>query len=238
MGRDFLELKNISKHFGGVKALSRVSLSVERGKVYCLVGENGSGKSTLVKIASGVYRADLGEIYINGKLYNRLNVADAIAEGVQVIYQDLSLYPNLTIAENIALNQLIEKNNKFISSKIIEDIALKAVNKTKINLDLALKVGVLSMGEKQLVAVCRSLTYNAKLIIMDEPTVALTLKEIKILYSVILDLQKKGISTLFLTHKLSEVFEISEKVFVLRDGYKVGEYKTKELDRGELIFYT
>ncbi len=162
---------------------------------------------------------------------------DSIKEGIQVIYQDLSLYPNLTIAENIAMNQLIEKNLKLVNSKIIHNIAKEAINELKINLDLDKSVEDLAMGDKQLVAICRALTHDVKLIIMDEPTVALTRNEIELLFKVILSLKDKGISTLFLSHKLTEVFQISEKVTIIRDGYKVGEFKTKELDNNKLIFY-
>jgi len=237
MQKTILDLRNISKNFGGVKALSDFSMSIESGEIHCLVGENGSGKSTLIKIASGALKADAGEIYINGALYKNLQVMDSIREGIEVIYQDLSLYPNLTIAENIAMNQLIEKNRKFINSKIINGIAKDAINELKINLDLEMIVEDLSMGDKQLVAISRALTSDLKLIIMDEPTVALTRNEIELLFKVILSLKEKGISTLFLSHKLSEVFQISEKVTIIRDGYKVGEFKTNELDNNKIIFY-
>jgi len=237
MERTILDLRNINKFFGGVKALSDFSMSIRSGEIHCLVGENGSGKSTLIKIASGALKADSGEIYIDDVLYKNLQVMDSIKEGIQVIYQDLSLYPNLTIAENIAMNQLIEKNLKLVNSKIIHNIAKEAINELKINLDLDKSVEDLAMGDKQLVAICRALTHDVKLIIMDEPTVALTRNEIELLFKVILSLKEKGISTLFLSHKLTEVFQISEKVTIIRDGYKVGEFKTKELDNNKLIFY-
>jgi len=232
-----LELKSISKHYEGVTALSNVDISIAQGEIHCLVGENGSGKSTLIKIASGFRKPDSGDIFLNGKLYKNLHVLDSIREGIQVIYQDLSLYPNLTVADNIALNQLIEKNNKFINSKIIKNIAIEAINEIKVKLDLNLSVESLSIGDKQLVAICRALTQKARLIIMDEPTVALTRNEIELLFKVIKDLQQKGIATLFIGHKISEVFEISEKVTILRDGKKVGEFPTRELDHQKLVFY-
>jgi simple sugar transport system ATP-binding protein len=233
-----LELKNITKNFPGVKALSGVSLNIKKGEIHCLVGENGSGKSTLIKIASGFNNPDSGEIYINGNYYKKLKVREAIKEGIQVIYQDLALYSNLSVGENIALNQLIEKNVKFINNNIIRNIAQSSLDELKnIKLDLNSLVDTLSMGDKQIVAICRALTHDAKLIIMDEPTVALTRNEIELLFEVILHLKKKGISTLFLSHKISEVFKISEKVTVIRDGFKVGEFDTGELNHKNLVFH-
>jgi len=237
IGKTILDLRNINKFFGGVRALSDFSMTIEEGEIHCLVGENGSGKSTLIKVASGALKAESGDIYINGNFYKNLHIMDAIKEGIQVIYQDLSLYTNLTIAENIAMNQLIEKNLKLINSRIIHNISKEAINELKINLDLEMVVENLAMGDKQLVAICRALTHDVKLIIMDEPTVALTRNEIELLFKVILSLKEKGISTLFLSHKLSEVFQISEEVTIIRDGLKVGEFKTNELDNDKLIFY-
>ena len=232
-----LVVKDISKSYVGVQALDKVSLSINRGEIRCLVGENGSGKSTLIKIISGVVKADEGEIIINGKKFENLHAIDSISEGIQVIYQDLSLFPNLSIAENISLNQMIERKNRFISWKEIKDIAERELSNINKKLDLDEKVENISIANKQLVAICRALTQDAKLIIMDEPTTAITKSEIDRLFSVILDLKKRGISTLFVSHKLSEVLQISEKVTVIRDGKLVGVYNTEELDHDTLSFY-
>jgi len=232
-----LVVKDISKSYVGVQALDKVSLSINRGEIRCLVGENGSGKSTLIKIIAGVVKADEGEIIINGKKFESLHAIDSISEGIQVIYQDLSLFPNLSIAENISLNQMIERKKRFISWKEIKNIAEREFSNISKELDLDEKVENISIANKQLVAICRALTQDAKLIIMDEPTTAITKGEINRLFSVIFALKKKGISTLFVSHKLSEVLQISEKVTVLRDGKKVGEYNTNELDNNTLSFY-
>ena len=231
-----IEIINISKAYAGVQALSNVNMSIQKGEIHCLVGENGSGKSTLIKVMSGVVKPDTGDIIINGKLFQTLNPIDAIKEGVQVIYQDLSLFPDLTVAENIALNQYIETSRKFVNWKEIKKIAKLELTKVNIDLDLYESVQNLSIANKQLVAICRALTQDAKLIIMDEPTSALTKKEIDYIFSVILNLKKKGISVLFISHKLSEVLQISEKVTILRDGFKVGEYKTRELNNDKLSY--
>ena len=232
-----LVVKDISKSYVGVQALDRVSLSISKGEIHCLVGENGSGKSTLIKIISGVVKPDEGEIIINGKKFKSLHTIDSISEGIQVIYQDLSLFPNLTVAENISLNQTIERKKRFINWKEIRNIAERELSNINKKLDLDERVENISIANKQLVAICRALTQDAKLIIMDEPTTAITKSEIDRLFSVILDLKKRGISTLFVSHKLSEVLQISDKVTVIRDGKKVGVYNAKGLDQDTLSFY-
>jgi simple sugar transport system ATP-binding protein len=169
-----LVVKDISKSYVGVQALDKVSLSINRGEIRCLVGENGSGKSTLIKIIAGVVKADEGEIIINGKKFESLQAIDSISEGIQVIYQDLSLFPNLTIAENISLNQIIERKKRFVNWKEIKNIAERELSNINKKLDLDEKVENISIANKQLVAICRALTQDAKLIIMDEPTTAIT----------------------------------------------------------------
>jgi len=236
MGNELLHAKDISKSYVGVQALDSVSLSIGEGEIHCLVGENGSGKSTLIKIIAGVVRQDKGEIIINGHRYTHLHAIDSIREGIQVIYQDLSLFPNLTVSENISLNQMVEQGRKLLKWSEIKEVAEKAMIETEEMFDLNERVENISMAKKQLVAICRALTQKARLIIMDEPTSALTKDEIDHLFSVITRLKNKGISTLFVSHKLSEVFQIAENVTILRDGKKVGDYKTEELDNDKLIF--
>jgi len=237
MVEEFLKIQNVSKSYAGVQALDKVSMSIGKGEIHCLVGENGSGKSTLIKIITGVVKPDEGEIIINDKTFKHLRPIDSISEGIQVIYQDLSLFPNLSVAENISLNQLIEEKRRLINWKDIKYIAEKELSNIKREIDLDERVENLSIANKQLVAICRALIQNAKLIIMDEPTTAITKKEIDYLLSVILDLKKRGISTLFVSHKLSEVLQVAEKVTVLRDGKKVGDYNADELDYDTLSFY-
>lgn len=237
MKEKFLVAKNIIKSFTGVQALENVDITLNKGEVHCLVGENGSGKSTLVKIIAGVLSADEGEVVINGHNYKKLRAIDSIREGIQVIYQDLSLFPHLSIAENISLNQLVEKGRKIINWNEIKEIAEKELKKINVKLNIEERVENLSMANKQIVAIVRALTQDAKLIIMDEPTAALTKTEVNSLFSIILDLKRKGISALFISHKISEVLEISDRVTVLRDGKKVGEFEKKELDTEKLVFY-
>jgi simple sugar transport system ATP-binding protein len=232
----FLEVKNISKAFAGVQALDDVSISIDLGEIHCLVGENGSGKSTLIKIIGGVLKPDSGELRINGKFFSPGHAIDSIRKGIQIIYQDLSIFPNLSVAENISLNQLLEKGNKFVSKKTVLKTAEKALKEIEEELDLFAKVENLSMSKRQIVAISRALTQNARLIIMDEPTSAITKAEVDHLFSVMMRLKKKGIATLFVSHKLGEIFEIAEYVTIIRDGAKIGDYSAGELDNSRLTF--
>jgi len=236
MAELFLQAKNICKTFEGVKALDNVDLSIEKGKIHCLVGENGSGKSTLIKIIGGVHRLDSGTISIDGNEYRHLQTIDSIRAGIQIIYQDLSLFPNLTVAENIAVNQMLESDSRVVNWARVRAEARKALAEIGEEIELSERVENLSIARKQIVAISRALTQNAKLIIMDEATSAITKEEVNHLFTVIDRLQKKGISILFVSHKLSEVFEIADMVTIIRDGKKVGDYPAEELDNERLVY--
>lgn len=237
MTDELLRVENISKSFSGVQALQDVSFSIQRGEIRCLVGENGSGKSTLIKIIAGVYTRDSGEIYINGKQYQHLEPIDAIHEGIQVIYQDFSLFPNLTVAENIALNYQLARNNRLVKWGEVKDIAREALSRINVNVDLGARVDEIAVADRQLVAISRALLQDAQLIIMDEPTTALTQKEVRSLFEVIKNLQSKGIATLFVSHKLSEVLEISETAMILRNGKKVADGPTSDFDHASMVYH-
>ncbi len=232
-----LELKNIKKSFGGVKALKGVSLELRKGEIHCLAGENGCGKSTLIKVASGVYTPDEGEICINGKKHEKVTPHQAIAEGIQVIYQDFAIFPNLTVMENLALTTELAGNKKIASKKWFKQIALESIQEIGFDIDLNELVENLSVADKQLIAISRAFYHNAKLIIMDEPTTALTDKEVKSLFRVIKNLQSQGMSILFVSHKLDEVFEISERYTILRNGENVSTGDVKTLDEKQFSFY-
>jgi simple sugar transport system ATP-binding protein len=230
MTEEILHIEHISKRFGGVVALDDVSLSIHKGEICCLVGENGSGKSTLIKIISGVYTADQGHIYIDGHHYTRLTPIESIHQGIQVIYQDFSLFPNLTVAENIAINEQLASEKQFVNWNEINDIAEAGLAKINVSLPLDAIVEKLSTANRQLVAIIKALLADARLIIMDEPTTALTLKEVQSLFEVIKDLKSQGISTLFVSHKLTEVTEIADRTVILRNGKKVLDRDAKQLD--------
>jgi simple sugar transport system ATP-binding protein len=231
MAREFLRLSHISKHFAGVTALRDVSLTVDQGEIVCLVGENGSGKSTLIKIISGVYEPDEGEIVIDGRSFRRLHPIESIREGIQVIYQDFSLFPNLTVAENLAANEMIARRRKFANWGEMWDIATQALQKIDIRIPLDARAGDLAVADRQLIAIAKALLQNARLIIMDEPTTSLTQKEIRSLFAVIRAAKTQGISTLFVSHKLDEVVEISDRTVIVRNGEKVADEPAAGLDR-------
>ena len=233
----FLSMKNISKRYTGVQALDQVDFEIERGEIHCLVGENGSGKSTLIKIISGVEQPDEGaQIEMDGQAQHHLQSIDSIRKGIEVIYQDLSLFSNLTVAENIALAQTIASNSRFINWGTVRQIAETAMQRIEVNILLDELVSDLSVADQQLVAICRALTSDVKLLILDEPTTALTRKEIEALFRVITDLQSKGIATMFVSHKLDEVLQIAQRVTVLRDGKKIGVFPSGELNSEKLTF--
>jgi len=235
--KNIVEAKNICKSFVGVQALSDVDLSINKGEVRCLAGENGSGKSTLIKIIAGVYTRDSGDIIINGNSYKNLHPIDAIKEGIQIIYQDFSLFPNLTVAENIAITNELSNDSNFVNWKDMKEIAKKALKRVDIDIDINKTVEELSVADKQLVAIARALLYNAKLIVMDEPTTALTRKEVNNLFEVIEDLKNEGISILFVSHKLNEVFQISDYITILRNGKKVFDGPAEDLNRQKLEYH-
>ncbi len=237
MDQELLRVSNVSKNFAGVQALDGVSLSIGRGEIRCLVGENGSGKSTLIKIIAGVYHPTSGEIYINGKHYRNLHPIDAINEGIQVIYQDFSLFPNLTAAENIALNYQLARGARLVKWREVRRIAEEAISLIDVDVDLDAVVGDLPVADRQLIAISRALLQNARLIIMDEPTTALTQKEVEALFRVIRSLKEKGISILFVSHKLSEVQEIADSVMIMRNGLKVADGPISDFDVAKMAYY-
>jgi simple sugar transport system ATP-binding protein len=232
----FLQLNNISKAYAGVQALQDVSLHIRRGEIHCLAGENGSGKSTLIKIIAGVVAPDAGTIVIDGQPQSRVQPIDMIRAGIQVIYQDFALFPNLTVAENIALNYELAQNKRFVSWPEVQRIARRALDQIGVTIPLDARVEQIPVAAKQLVAIARALLQNARLLILDEPTTALTHREVQSLFGVIKGLQAKGIATLFVSHKLNEVFAISERISIIRNGRKVVDSDVASLDPARLTY--
>ena len=233
----FLKMDKIDKRFGGVHALKNVDLEIQKGEILCLIGENGSGKSTLIKVISGMHRPDSGTLVVEGKTYDHLTAIQSIRSGIQVIYQDFSLFPNLTIAENISSNYFLSAKKKIVSRPEMKAVARKALAQIEMEMPLDKLVEELSVAEKQLVAIARAMLYDAKLIIMDEPTTALTTKEVEKLFNVIRKLQKKGCAILFVSHKLDEIQQISERIVVLRNGEKVADDRAENYDKDKMTYY-
>ena len=218
MSEYLLRAVDIVKTFTGVKALQGVSLDIKPGEIHCLAGENGCGKSTLIKVISGVYQPDSGYIEFDGHKYTSITPRESIAMGIQVIYQDFSIFPNLSVMENLAFNTELAAGHKLVNKKRMRQIAEEALAKINFEVELDRLVGTLSVAEKQMVAICRALMFNAKLIIMDEPTTALTKKEVAALFEI-------------------EVFEISERFTIFRSGQLIATGNTSDLDDRKFTYY-
>lgn len=232
-----LNAKDICKNFTGVKALKNINITLHRGEVRCLVGENGCGKSTFVKIIAGVEQPTSGKIILNGNEYDKLSSEDAIREGVQVIYQDMSLFEHMTVAENIAIAKIKQEGNPVVSPKKIKKIAKEILDYIGVDIPLELPVREISIANKQIVAICRALVLEARVLFMDEPTTALTKNEIDHLLDIMNGLKEKGIAIVFISHKLDEVIRICDTITVLRDGIKVGEFESGRVDEKTLVYY-
>jgi simple sugar transport system ATP-binding protein len=231
---ELMGLHNVSKTFGGVVALRDVSLSLRRGEIHCVAGQNGSGKSTLIKVMSGVHRPNSGTITIDGGTTPTWTPRAAIEAGVQVIYQDFALFGNLTVAENLAVSTLLHEGRGIVNRKRVFDIAQQAVEGLGVTLDLHCDVSKLSVSGKQLVAIGRALMSSPRLLIMDEPTAALTGHEIEILLRVVREIRSRGVTVVFISHKTQEVLDISDRVTVLRNGAVVASGEVAEFDEASI----
>ena len=237
MNTPVLELKGINKSFTGHRVLHDIDLKIFPGEVLCLVGENGCGKSTLIKIVSGVYTPDSGSVALNGTVFPSLDPVVSIKQGVQVIYQDFSVFPNLTVAENIALGMQLVEGRKRMHWREARVQAQKALDAIGIALDLDAEVGTLPVSQKQIVAISRAILQNARLIIMDEPTTALTNKEIERLYQIIRSLSERGVAVVFVSHKLDEVFAVCDRIAVIRNGEIVANEYVDKFEKENLVYY-
>lgn len=237
MSTPILVAENLSIMFGEVRALDDVTLSIDEGEIRCLAGENGSGKSTFVKIVSGVYRASNGNVTVNGQEIAERDPRAAIAAGVQVIYQDLALFDHLSVAENIAINRMLHDGSKFVKSSRMRQIAAEQLARIGVNLPLDDPASSLSVANKQLVAIARALSMDARILFMDEPTTALTSTEVRRLLAIVRELKAEGLAIVFISHKLDEVFEVADSITIFRDGKKVGDFEASELNSATLSYH-
>ena len=233
----YLQVKNISKTFTGVKALSRVSLHVDRGEVLAIAGENGAGKSTLMKIMTGVYQPDRGgEIWIDGvRVPHLTGTAHARQLGVCIIYQELSVVDNLTIADNIFLSKEISNRLGFLDKRAMHAATRQLLDSLDMQLDPGTRVGDLSVGQKQMVEIAKAISNHSKIVIMDEPTASLSQHEATVLKETIRKLRSDGIGIIYITHRLEEIFDLADRVTVLRDGSCVDTLPVERLDRARLV---
>ena len=229
-----LKMEGITKEFPGVKALDGVNLNVYERKVMALLGENGAGKSTLMKILSGVYQKTSGEMTFKGQKLEVTGPKDAMQKGIAIIHQELNLIEGLSIAENIFMGRYPTRAGKIIWKQLYAD-SKALLNRLNFNADPKTLVKTLSIGQKQMVEIAKALSFKTELIIMDEPTDALTDQETESLFSVIRDLIKDGKSVVYISHRLPEIFRICDDVTILRDGQFVAEKPVSEIDENRLI---
>ncbi|HOG61307.1 MAG TPA: sugar ABC transporter ATP-binding protein [Flexilinea sp.] len=231
-----VQLVEISKTFPGVKALDHVSLDLRPGEVHALIGENGSGKSTLMKILSGVYIKDEGKVIVNGKEMNFQKPRDAQDAGIAIIHQELNLCRHLTVAENIFLGREFQ-NGIFLDKKHQIEEAQKILDRLEVNLDPNSRVSELTVSKQQMVEIAKAISANANVVIMDEPTSALTIKEIDDLFSIIKVLRKQGKGIIYITHRLEELNAITDRITIIRDGQHIITTDFKNLSADDIIRY-
>lgn len=230
-----LEMEGIHKSFPGVHALNGVQLHVRPGTVHGVMGENGAGKSTLMKVAIGLYRQDSGTIRLRGQPVSFENVHDALTRGIAMIHQEMSPLPYMTVAQNIFLGREIKNRLGLIDHRAIDRESERILKDLKVNLTPRQIMGRLSVAQMQLVEIAEAVSRKADLIIMDEPSSALTEKEVGHLFSIIKDLKQRGVAVIYITHKMDEVFSITDEVSVYRDGEFVGREDSVNLTREKLI---
>lgn len=239
MADAILTLKDIQKRFPGVHALKGVQFEMLRGEVHALLGENGAGKSTMIKIISGVHKPDEGEMRLNGQPIHFNSPREAQQHGIATIYQELGLYPELTVAENIFMGHAPRRNLgifKPIDWREMETRALNLLAELNIHdLDVRRKVGTLNVGNRQRVEIAKALSLDAQILIMDEPTAALTESDVERLFSIVRLLRERGVGIVYISHRLQEVFELADRVTVLRDGEYIGTQPVSQTTERDLI---
>ncbi|MCL4417594.1 MAG: ATP-binding cassette domain-containing protein [Actinobacteria bacterium] len=230
-----LRMEHITKTFPGVVALDDVSIDLNKGEVLGILGENGAGKSTLIKILAGNYIKDSGDIYVDGQKFEIKGPAEAMASGIRVIYQELNTLNNLTVTENIFIGeQIIKGPFRIVDWKAMTKKANELLDTLNVKLDPNTIIGDLTVSEKQIVEIAKAISKEAKILVMDEPTAALSEEETQSLFKIIKTLKSKGVSIIYISHRLKEIFEITDRVTVLRDGKKVGSSNTTNTNENEL----
>jgi ABC-type sugar transport system ATPase subunit len=230
-----LEMRNIFKSFGGVNALRDVSFQCRPGTVHALVGENGAGKSTLIKILAGALLPDSGEIIFKGQKHQSFSTRKALNSGISVIYQELALVSQMTVAENIFLGREPRKYFGIVDKKRLKIEAKKLLKQLGFEVDMDMEVGEMTVAYQQMVEIAKALSKNADLIIMDEPSAILAGHELDQLFLIIESLKKRGVTIIYISHRLEEVFRIANEVTILKDGQLVGTKPIKDLSHGELV---
>jgi monosaccharide-transporting ATPase len=234
MEDNILEIRNLTKRFEGVTAVDDVSFSVQRGEIHALMGENGAGKSTIIKIITGIYRADSGQIIYDGKECSFHTALSAQHAGISTVYQELNMIPNLTVSENIFLGRY-PYNKTGIDWKAMNDAAQKLVEDLGVNIDVRKPLSVYGTAKKQIIYILRAINLKSKLIVFDEPTSSLDSNEVDLLFGIIDRLKMDNIAVIFITHRLDEVYRKCDRISILKDGKYEGTYLVKELSQYDLL---
>lgn len=230
-----LKMDNIHKSFPGVKALDGVGIHVRRGTVHAFMGENGAGKSTLMKILIGIYQPDMGTISFKGMPVKIQNTADALKLGISMIHQELNDIPHMTVAENIFLGREPLKRNKLIDHKRMYQACASLLSELEIEIDPNTKMVELSVANKQMIEIAKAISYNSDLVVMDEPTSAITEKEVEHLFTIIRKLKARDVAVIYITHKMDEVFKIADEITVLRDGAFICTEPASAMNHNKLV---
>ena len=234
MGNTIIKLDNIAKSFGNVRVIEHISFSIEEGKVYALAGENGAGKSTLCNIISGSLKPDEGSIYYNGKSYDHFTIQQAKEIGIKMVHQELQILPLMNVEENIFIGEEIASHG-FANKKKMRERTQELLDMVGLTAAPSTKVMDIEIAGRQLLEIARAINHNAKIIILDEPTSSLSQAEIEKFFEIIKRLKADGVSFIFISHRLEEVFELSDKIIVLKDGSKVAELDTDQTNEKEVI---
>ncbi len=234
MGETILRMQGIQKYFSGVHALNGVNFELRAGEVHALMGENGAGKSTLIKVLCGIHKRDGGTVELFGEEVNFDNIAQSQAAGISVIHQELNMMNHLTVAQNMFIGR------EFISGGLIDDKAMEReaqalFDKMGVKIDPAVKLGDLTVGKQQMVEIAKAVSRDCKLLVLDEPTAALTLPEVEELFKIMLELKAKGIGMIYISHRMDEINRISDRVTVMRDGEYVGTVNTAEVTKDDIV---
>lgn len=232
---NLLKLDNISKSFPGVKALSNIGLFLQSGEVLALLGENGAGKSTLMKILCGIYQPDNGSIFINDKAMSFESYHDAIDSGISIIFQEFSLIPYLNAVENIFLGRELKSAIGILRNKEMIQEAEALFKRLGITIDLTLPIAHLSVAEQQFIEIAKALSLNARILVLDEPTATLTPTEAEHLFKIMRELRSQGVGMIFISHHMDEIFEVCDRITVLRDGERVGDAVVAETNVDDLV---
>jgi len=234
MGETILKMQGIQKYFSGVHALKGVNFELRAGEVHALMGENGAGKSTLIKVLCGIHKRDGGSVELFGEEVNFNNIAESQAAGISVIHQELNMMGHLTVAQNMFIGREF-KQGIFINDKKMEQEAQKLFDKMGVKIDPATRLGDLTVGKQQMVEIAKAVSRECKLLVLDEPTAALTLPEVEELFKIMNDLRDKGIGMIYISHRMDEINRISDRVTVMRDGEYVGTVNTAEVSKDDIV---